>query len=111
MQKQNRIQLEIPASLRAVYSNFSLIIHTATEFYVDFAQILPGMPKSQVHTRVVMTPTHAKLLYKALGENLEQYESKHGTIEVPPSLADQLASQLFGGIKPPEATQDTSNDE
>ncbi|MBZ0308713.1 MAG: DUF3467 domain-containing protein [Anaerolineae bacterium] len=101
MQKGNRIQIEIPASLRAVYSNFALIIHTASEFFVDFAQILPGIPKTQVHTRVVMSPTHAKLLYKALGENLEQYEAKHGAIEVPPTLADQL----FGGLKPPEVSQ------
>lgn len=111
MQKPNRIQLEIPASLRAVYANFALIIHTTTEFYVDFAQILPGIPKSQVHTRVVMTPTHAKMLYKALGENIEQYEAKHGKIEVPANIT--LADQLFGGVKPPETPgqEDASNGE
>lgn len=92
--QRKRIQLEIPSSLKAVYSNFAMIMHTSAEFFVDFAQILPGLNKSQVHTRVVMSPTHAKMLYKALGENLERYEAQHGTIEVPPSLADQLFSNI-----------------
>jgi hypothetical protein len=94
--QRNRIKLEIPANLRAVYANFALIAHTATEFFVDFSQLLPGVNKSQVHTRVVMSPTHAKMLYRALGENLERYEAKHGPVEVPPSLADQL----FGSVRP-----------
>lgn len=103
-QATNRIKIEIPDSLRAVYANFALIAHTASEFFVDFAQLLPGIPKTQVHTRVVMTPTHAKLLYRALGENIDRYEARYGTIEVPPSLADQL----FGGIKLSDADQNSS---
>jgi hypothetical protein len=101
-QQRNRIKLEIPANLRAVYANFAIIAHTGTEFFVDFAQLLPGMNKSQVHTRVVMSPTHAKMLYRALGENLERYEAKHGEVNVPPSLADQL----FGSVKPEDEVDD-----
>lgn len=93
--QRNRVQVELPADLRAVYANLALILHTPNEFFVDFAQLLPGMPKSQVHTRIAMTPTHAKLLYRALGENIERYEAAHGPIDVPPSLADQL----FKGAK------------
>ncbi|NJL94604.1 MAG: DUF3467 domain-containing protein, partial [Anaerolineae bacterium] len=62
-----RIQVEIPLSLRAVYSNFAVISHTSAEFFIDFAQLLPGLTKSQVHTRMVMSPTHAKLLLRHPG--------------------------------------------
>lgn len=103
----NRIQLEIPASLRAAYSNLALISHTPNEFFFDFAQLLPGIGKSQVHTRIVMTPTHAKLLYRALGENLERYEAAHGKVEVPPSLADQL----FGGVRSGDEAQESPPDD
>jgi hypothetical protein len=103
--QRNRIKLEIPANLKAVYANFALIAHTTTEFFVDFSQLLPGVNKSQVHTRVVMSPTHAKMLYRALGENLERYEAKHGVVDVPPSLADQL----FGSIRP-EDDDDSEDD-
>lgn len=103
--KRNRIKLELPPDLRAVYANFALIVHTTSEFFVDFAQLLPGVNKSQVHTRVVMSPIHAKMLYQALGENLQRYESKHGAIELPPSLADQL----FRGVSPPDMTAADGN--
>jgi hypothetical protein len=52
-----------------------------------------------------MSPTHAKMLYRALGENLERYEAKHGVVDVPPSLADQL----FGSIRP-EDDDDSEDD-
>jgi len=94
--KQQQIKIEMPANLNAVYSNIALIMHTPNEFFVNFAQILPGVNKSQIHTRVVMTPTHAKLLYKALGENIERHEATQGEIKVPPSLADQLFKTIRG---------------
>jgi hypothetical protein len=94
---RSRVQVELPPDLRAVYANLALILHTTNEFFVDFAQLLPGIAKTQVHTRIVMTPTHAKLLYRALGENIERYEASHGEVDVPPTLADQL----FRTAKPP----------
>jgi hypothetical protein len=94
--KRQQIRLEIPANLQAAYANLAVIMHNQSEFFVDFAQRLPGLNKTRVHTRIALSPMHAKLLYRALGENLEQYESKHGAIEVPQSLADQL----FGGLRP-----------
>lgn len=97
-----QIKLEMPANLNAVYANIALIMHTPNEFFLNFSQIQPGINKAQIHTKVVMTPTHAKLLYKALGENLERYEEKHGAVDVPPSLADQL----FSGFKPKDDEDD-----
>jgi hypothetical protein len=77
------IQIELPADLEAVYSNFVLITHSPSEMIVDFARALPNLPKAKVYTRIIMTPMNAKLLHRALGENLAKYEEKHGEIKTP----------------------------
>lgn len=75
------IQVELPAELEAIYSNFALITHSNSEVIVDLARVLPNVPKAKVYARVIMTPLNAKLLYKALGENLAKFEATHGEIK------------------------------
>ena len=77
------IQIELPADLEATYANFALITHSPSEMIVDFARALPNLPKAKVYTRIIMTPMNAKLLHRALGENLAKYEEKHGEIKTP----------------------------
>lgn len=93
---RSRLQVEVPNDLKAVYANLVLIAHTPNEVFLDFAQLLPNVLRTQVHSRIVMSPTHAKLLYRALGENIERFEARHGEIPTPPSLADEL----FRAIRP-----------
>jgi hypothetical protein len=50
---------------------------------LDFARVLPNVPKAKVYSRMVMTPMNAKLLYKALGDNLAKFEEKYGEIKAP----------------------------
>jgi len=80
-----QINIELPAELEATYANFAVITHTPSEVIVDFARILPGAPRSRVQARVVLTPMNAKLLHRALGQNLEKFEAQHGEIK----LADE----------------------
>lgn len=87
--------IEIPANLEAVYSNFALITHSPSEVVMDFARMLPNMPKTRVYARIVMTPMNAKLLLRALAENLGKFEAQYGEIILPTNLADQL-------FKPPK---------
>lgn len=65
-----------------IYSNLAIITHSPAEFVVDFTRVMPGVPKAKVHARVVMTAQHAKLLLRALEDNIEKYESKFGEIVV-----------------------------
>ncbi len=94
------MQVELPASLDAVYSNLVIIQHSPSEFVLDFARILPNMPAARVGTRVVMTPMHAKLLLRALQENIERFEAQFGPIYLP-QQGEALANQLFHGGGPP----------
>ncbi len=87
-----QINLEIPPDLAPIYANFALIAHAPSEIVIDLACLLPNAPRHKVQARVVMTPLHAKLLARALAENLAKYEAQFGEITIPdgPSLADAL---------------------
>ena len=88
-----QFQIEVPNDLDATYANFALISHSASEIILDFCQMMPQRPKAKVQSRIVMTPLNAKLLLRALGENLQRFENQFGEIKVPrqgPSLAEQF---------------------
>lgn len=81
--KQQQIQVELPKEVsEGIYSNLALIAHSASEFILDFARVLPGAPKAKVFSRIVMTPQHAQLLRRALEENIRKYEASFGEIKM-----------------------------
>ena len=67
-------RITIPHDLEAVYANLARITHSPSEFIFDFAQMLPGMKGPSIKTRVLLSPLSAKLIFKALGDNLAKYE-------------------------------------
>lgn len=87
--QKNQINIELTDEVaEGKYSNLAIITHSPTEFILDFVQLMPGSPKAKVRSRVIMTPQHAKRLYKALADNLSKYEAQFGNIkdggEMPP---------------------------
>jgi hypothetical protein len=91
------LSVELPAGLEPTYANTTIITHSASEIFIDFARLVPNIPKARVAARIVMTPLNAKLFLRALAENLSKYESAHGEVRLPEghSLADFL-------FKPPK---------
>lgn len=80
--QQRKINIELdPEVAEGIYSNLAIINHSATEFVVDFVSIMPGMPKNKVKSRIILTPQHAKRLLKALNDNIQRFEAKHGAIK------------------------------
>lgn len=79
--KQFSIELR-PEIARGNYSNLAIISHSHSEFVIDFAAMLPGLPKPDVISRILMTPEHAKRLLSALADNVEKYESQFGEISL-----------------------------
>ena len=88
-----RLQIHVPADLEPIYTNFALITNSPSEIVVDFAQIMPQVPKAKVRARVVMTPLNAKLVLRALTEHLARFEAHFGEIAIP--AGGSLAEQLF----------------
>lgn len=71
MEEKKEISLEIrPEVAKGTYSNLAIITHSHSEFIIDFATILPGLPKPDISNRIVMTPEHAKRLLNALMDNV-----------------------------------------
>lgn len=81
-----RINIELPGNLDATYANLALISHSASEIIIDFAQVLPNRKNSKIQSRVVMTPINAKLLLRALNENLQRFEAQYGSITIPENV-------------------------
>lgn len=79
--KQNKLNIELPEEIaEGTYSNLAIISHSHSEFILDFVRILPNVPKAKVKSRVILTPTHAKRLLKALNDNVQKYEAQFGPI-------------------------------
>ncbi len=84
--EKNQPQLEVeltPAAAEGIYSNLVLIAHSPSEVILDFARVLPNLPKARIYSRVIMTPQHAKSLLQALEQNLKTFESQFGPIKLP----------------------------
>jgi len=87
IQNNGQLQLELtPETAQGKYVNLAMITHSRTEFVMDFAAVLPGLPKAQVSSRLIMAPEHAKRLLAALQENVVKYEHEHGRIVLPEQL-------------------------
>jgi hypothetical protein len=97
-------KIEIPEELKPLYTNLARIAHSPADIVIDFAQILPGESKATVQARILMTPLSAKLLLRALQENLARYESAFGEINVP--RGSTLADNLFKGLQPPDSPKE-----
>jgi hypothetical protein len=86
------IDVELDESVaQGNYSNLAIIAHSASEFIIDFAAIMPAVSKAKVKSRIIMTPEHAKRLLFSLNENIARYESVHGPIKTP------MPQDEFGG--------------
>ena len=55
--KKGSINLELDENLaQGTYSNLALINHSISEFVVDFINVMPGVPKAKVKSRIILTP-------------------------------------------------------
>ena len=80
--KKGQINIELDEKVaQGIYSNLAIINHSQSEFVVDFITIMPGVPKSKVKYRIVLTPQHAKRFLKALNDNVKRFENAHGKIK------------------------------
>jgi hypothetical protein len=82
--QENQLQIELKEDVaQGVYCNLAVISHSSSEFVLDLIRVLPGLPKAQVKSRVILTPEHAMRLMFALQDNLKKYESAFGPIRLP----------------------------
>jgi predicted transcriptional regulator len=96
MENKNELNIELSAEIaEGIYSNLAIISHSSSEFVIDFVRIMPGTPKANVKSRIILTPEHAKRLLYAMQDNIGKFEQQNGKIK----LGDQqpIPPMSFGG--------------
>jgi len=63
------------------YANLAMIHHNAEEFTLQYVYVFPNVPQGKVVASVILSPGHAKRLWRALGENIARYEAQFGAIK------------------------------
>ena len=59
----------------ARYANVFQIGHNAFEFLLEF-----GQQEARIHTRIYVSPQHARMLADLLVESLRKYETNYGPL-------------------------------
>lgn len=94
---QMDIELD-PQIAEGEYANLAIISHSPTEFVLDFAVIMPGLPKPKVKSRIILAPEHAKRLMLTLQDNISRYETSNGKISLSATPAEEAKIAMsFGG--------------
>jgi hypothetical protein len=76
-------QVQIKADERELlgqYTNLVVVHHNAEEFTLNFIYLFPTLPQGKLVASMIMSPTHAKRLLRALEENVRRYEAQFGTL-------------------------------
>ena len=90
--KGKQLQIELDEKVGSgEYANLAIVTHSPAEFIIDFTQILPGMPKARVRSRIIMAPLHAKAFAHALHDNIAKYEKRFGEIQ---TTSDEWMKEL-----------------
>ena len=95
MDEQKHQQLEIDLSrevAQGTYANLAIVAHSSSEFIVDFVRLMPGVPKPEVKSRIIMTPENMKRLMLTLQDNIRKFEQDNGVIRI---AANDSADSVF----------------
>jgi hypothetical protein len=80
-------QVQIKADekeLQGMYSNLVMIQHHAEEFTLNFVYVFPNATQGKLLSSMIVSPGHAKRIWRALGENISRFESLYGPIKEAP---------------------------
>ena len=82
-----QVQVQIKADEKELvgqYCNLVMIHHNAEEFTLHFIYVFPNVPQGKLVSGAIVSPAHAKRIWRALGENINRYESQFGPISEAP---------------------------
>jgi len=82
---QGQVQIKADEKeLQGQYSNLVMIHHNLEEFTLNFIYIFPNGTQGKLLSSSIVSPGHAKRIWRALGENLNRYEAQFGPIKEAP---------------------------
>ena len=80
-------QMQIKADEKeqqGLYSNLVMLQHNLEEFTLNFVYIFPNGAQGKLLSSMIVSPGHAKRIWRALGENISRYEAQFGPIKEAP---------------------------
>ena len=84
-QAQGQVQIkEEEKELQGMYSNLVMIHHHAEEFTINFVYVFPNGTQGKLLSSMIVSPGHAKRIWRALGENISRFETQFGPIKEGP---------------------------
>lgn len=93
-QKQNQLEIDLSHDVaQGTYANLAIIAHSTSEFIIDFVRLMPGVPKPEVKSRIILTPENTKRLMLALQDNIRKFEQDNGVIRL--SQEGPTAAPMF----------------
>jgi hypothetical protein len=79
--KQQQAQIKADEKeLLGQYSNLVVVHHNAEEFTLNFIYMFPTVPQGKLVASLILNPSHAKRLARALQENIARYEGQFGPL-------------------------------
>src|SRR5438477_3958031 len=82
---QGQVQIKADEKeLQGQYSNLVMIHHNLEEFTLNFIYVFPNGTQGKLLSSAIVSPGHAKRIWRALGENLSRYEAQFGEIKEAP---------------------------
>jgi hypothetical protein len=83
--QQGQVQIKADEKeLQGVYSNLVMVHHHAEEFTLNFVYVFPNGLQGKLLSSVIVSPGHAKRIWRALGENIARFETQYGPIKEGP---------------------------
>jgi hypothetical protein len=95
-QGQGQVQIKADEKeLQGQYSNLVMIHHNLEEFTLNFIYIFPNGAQGKLTGSMIVSPGHAKRIWRALGENIARYESQFGPIKESPAGSEPTPTVGF----------------
>src|SRR5258708_39958549 len=88
---QGQVQIKADEKeLQGQYSNLVMLHHSVEEFTLNFIYIFPNGAQGKLLTSVIVSPGHAKRIWRALGENIARHEAQFGPIKESPEGSNPI---------------------
>ena len=92
-QEAPQFNIELPEEVsQGQYANLAVVLHTQSEFVLDFVRLLPGQQSAKVHSRQILTPDNTKRLLRLLEQHVRGFEQEFGEIILPENAAQDTGA-------------------
>ncbi|MBC21502.1 MAG: hypothetical protein CMG54_01145 [Candidatus Marinimicrobia bacterium] len=99
--KKKQIKIELKEEVaQGHYVNLPIVGFSQAEFILDFIKVIPGIPKADVKSRLIMSPMHTKNLLLLLNAKIKEYEKKFGKIQAPKKEIESQNIKLPDDVLP-----------